>query len=246
MNKTMEKQTKIQYSVSEKIIETPRVTTLKLKPVNSTDTIYIAGQYITIYFPETGSPEGKAYSFSSSPLEKSLSITVKAMGEFSNRLTNLQVGDVVTASLPYGYFYSESEDTDMVMIAAGIGVSPFRSIIVTTLLKNPARKITLYYSAKTEVDFAFKKEFEKLQEMHNNFKVIHFVTQEERATGETQKGRIDAQKVLDTVGDTTNSEFFVCGPISFTRDIWRGLRSLGIPEGVIYTEAFFSHGGGGK
>ena len=38
-----------------------------------------------------------------------------------------------------------------------------------------------------------------------------------------------------------DAEFMICGSISSIRDMWKGLRDLGIPEETIYTEAFFSH-----
>src|ERR1044071_5893464 len=109
------------YTVLGRKEEVPGVTTLHLAFPDGKIPEYRAGQFITIYFPELHTPEGKAYSISSSPLEKHLSITVKALGEFSNKIHSLKVGDTLLASEPYGFFYSEIEDSSLVMVAAGIG-----------------------------------------------------------------------------------------------------------------------------
>lgn len=231
------------YIVKEKVIESPTVFTLHLELVNKKIPAYTAGQFITVYFPESGTPEGKAYSMSSAPIENFLNLTVKAMGEFSNRLCSLKVGDKVIGSLPYGYFYSELEDTNLIMIAAGIGVTPFRSIILNTLKNNPIRKMSLFYTARTYDDLIFKKEFDDLQKENKNFKVFYFITREKNNRSDIINQRI---AITDLVGSSSarriaDREFMICGSISFVGEIWKGLRSAEVPEEMIYTEAFFSH-----
>lgn len=229
------------YTVLDKKKETSNVTTLRLSCLTNGLPEYISGQYITVYFPEIGTPEGKAYSISSAPSEKTLNITVKSMGEFSNRLSNLKPYDSVNASLPYGYFYSESKKSHLVMMAAGIGIAPFRSMIKDLLEKNVSRNIFLFHSSRTENDIIFKKEFDDLSIAHKNFIPKYFVTRETHLSPDLIMGRMDARSIIGSLKTYENTEFMVCGSISFTRDIWKALKSAGIPEETIYTEAFFSH-----
>ena len=140
MKKKME-ENKYLYKVIDVIKESHDVSTLVLSCSNFDISDYIAGQYITVYISESNTLEGKAYSISSAPSEKNITVTVKAVGEFSNKLTSLKIGDSVSASLPYGYFCVESEDTPMVMIAGGIGITPLRSMIFDSVTKNANRKI---------------------------------------------------------------------------------------------------------
>ncbi len=56
-----------QYIVRKKIAEAPDVSTLELTLVGGGVPSFVPGQYITVYFPETGVAEGKAYSISSAP-----------------------------------------------------------------------------------------------------------------------------------------------------------------------------------
>lgn len=234
----MKEEIKYKYTVRSNVKESHDVSTLRLVLANGSVPEFISGQYVNIFFPESGASEGKAYSISNPPGEKTMDLTVKAMGEFSNRLISLQEGEMVTGSLPYGYFYSESAETTLILIAAGIGITPFRSMIKDALKKNLKRKITLLYSNKTERDIVFRKEFDDLQLKHQTLKVLYFITREEVGK-DMIKGRIEADSLRPCL--EKGAEYMICGGISFTRDIWRLLKGLGVGEENIYTEAFFSH-----
>lgn len=229
------------YIVKEKIVETPNISTLKLKLENETVPSYCSGQFITIYFPELGTPEGKAYSISSAPFEKTINITVKSIGLFSNKLCSMEPGDSFSASLPYGYFFSESGSSRLIMIAGGIGVAPFRGMILNSLKYTPLRKITLFQSSRTNEDTIFKKEFNVLVKKYDVFKVIYFLTREESYDPADFNRRMKASDIVGGNNHVKEKEFFLCGSIPFVRDIWKGLREKGVPEEMIYTEAFFSH-----
>ncbi|HEY4503603.1 MAG TPA: FAD-dependent oxidoreductase [Candidatus Paceibacterota bacterium] len=247
----IKKEIKHKYIVIDTRRETHDVLTLKIKGGNNSIPSYIPGQFITVYFPETGTPEGKSYSISSSPHEDTMNITIKTMGKFSNRLFNMKNGDEITASLPYGFFFSELDNTDMVIITGGIGIAPFRSMIYDNLLKNPLKNITLYYSNRFVDDIIFKKEFDDLEKKHSSFNVKYFITRQidtlsDKLPKNMTLERIKIENIIKNTKDNNTKkskekEFFICGSISFVRDMWRGLRESGIPEEFIYTEAFFSH-----
>lgn len=226
------------YSVEDVIQETHDVVTLKLTSEGILPS-YKAGQFITVFFPETGHLEGKSYSISSAPHEKSFNLTVKGVGLFSNKLISKKVGDTITASPPYGYFYSESETSSCVIVTGGIGISPFRSMILDVLKKTPTRKIMLLYANKTKESIIFKKEFDELEKSSDGvFSVKYYITQEE--TGDTMKhGRIPVRDILKESKNLQEPEFFICGSIAFVRDYWKELKSAGVNEETIYTEAFF-------
>lgn len=227
------------YTVTDAVREALGVTTLILASADGIPS-YIPGQFITVYLPELGTPEGKAYSISSAPGEP-LSITVSARGEFSRRLCSLSPGDTLAASAPSGYFYSESETSTLVMLAAGIGVAPFRSMMQDAARKNPARRLMLFYSSRTMADVVFSKTFDELAAAHENVEVRRFVTREDELPAGVTCGRMSAEAVARRAAEASDPEFFICGSISFVRDLWRGLRSAGVGEDRLYTEAFFSH-----
>ncbi len=154
----------------------------------------------------------------------------------------MKVGDIITASLPYGYFTNEDGDpkNTLILLAAGIGVAPFRSIIRDTVKNKPDKKIALFYSGKTLADLIFKKEFDELQKKNKNFAAYYFVTREHDLPADTLNRRMTAEDVLKKFTSPANLEFMLCGSISFNRDLWRALKFSGIPEDHIATEAFFS------
>ncbi len=161
------------------------------------------------------------------------------MGSFSKRLCSLKVGDYITASLPYGYFFTENDDTDLVLIAGGIGIAPFRSMIIDSIKNLPKRKITLFYSSQKTEDIIFFDELNKISKINKNIIIKHYITRQDNIDSKYNRGRI---KILDLVKlNTENSEFMMCGSISFVRDFWKGLKDAGIPEDLLFTEAFFSH-----
>lgn len=230
------------YSVESKVEEAPDIKTLFLKHLSGENPSFLSGQYITIYFPELKTLEGKAYSISSAPCESSFSITVQAIGEFSNRLCALSPGDHIQTSSPYGFFYSESEDSPIIMIAAGIGIAPFRSMLHTIAYKNPSRRVCLFHSIRTSRDALFGDDLHTLKSQLPNLSVFYFITREKDtvSTPFTMYRRIESSDIL-SCGLTKSTEVLICGSISFTRDMWRMLVHAGIPEDCLYTEAFFSH-----
>lgn len=226
------------YTVEKVTEETPNVRTLHLVCDKDLPPVR-AGQFITVFFPETGHAEGKSYSISNVITPNSFSLTVKGIGVFSNKLISLKSGDKISASFPYGYFYSESMTSSLIFIAGGIGVAPLRAMINESLKLNSGRKLFLFYSSKTPLDIIFRKEFDDLTEKFpETFKVKYYITQTENVGG-LEKGRIPPTDITEEAKSLPDSEFFICGSIPFVRDFWKGLKDGGVEEERIYTEAFF-------
>ncbi len=197
---------------------------------------FVPGQFITVYFPELNTPEGKSYSISTPPSKDMFEITVKAIGEFSKRLCAMTPGDVIKGSRPYGFFFSEQKDTSLVMLAAGIGITPFRSIIAQTRAESPSRRLSLFHSVRTSNELLFRSEFEGKKDLS----VQYFLTRDPSPDLPSIPRRMEATDIISNC-EPEGSEFLICGSISFVRDLWRGLKENGVREEKIYTEAFFSH-----
>ena len=228
------------YDVVGTIAESPGVTTLHILS-EGLKIAFTPGQFITVYFPELHVPEGKAYSISSSPDEPTLTITIKAMGAFSQRLCAMQAGDSFVGSDPYGFFYSEEKNTPLVMLAIGIGVTPFRSLIRHYLTEEPERDILLCQGSRTRDDRIFTKKFSSLETRYPHIRVKHFISREPDVSAGFEKGRMTEERVLSLTQNADTAEFMLCGSISFVRDMWRGLRAAEVAEERIYTEAFFTN-----
>jgi ferredoxin-NADP reductase len=201
---------------------------------------FLAGQYLTIKLPGLSPEEGKAYSIASTPDETYLRITVKTIGMFSATINQLKIGDEITTSAPYGFFYPEPADsTPLVFIVGGIGITPCFSIIKDLLSKGDTRPLHLFYSNQTEVDIIFRSELETLASHHPTFSINHFITREHPTTVNYHSGRLNAEKISELTNHLLLPEFFICGSIGFTRDLWSALKQSGIKPERLYTEGFF-------
>ncbi len=225
------------YMVTDMHREGEKVMTLVLHTKEDLSR-YRAGQFITVYFPETGHVEGKSYSVSRFLDAHTLTITVKPIGVFSRKLCSMKKGDKLSASLPYGYFYSDSTTSSLVLIAGGIGVAPFRALIHEAIEKYPARSIMLFYSAKKKNELHFFEELRQLTSHHPSFFMRAHVTKEV-VNPPVHQGRFSCEQILSLSSSLPNKEYLICGSIPFVRECWNELRALGVKDEVLYTEAFF-------
>ena len=229
-----------EHIVTKVIKNTKDISTIYFTKKDGNVPNFDAGQYITVLFKDLLPPEGKAYSLSCRPGLPYLSITVKRVGKYSNRICDLKPGDKFLVSSSYGSLF-EDYDQDITLIGAGVGIAPLFSIINDTLLKNPKRKVTLLYTNKTIKDICFLKELEELKEKHPNFKLILHVTKEKDNQIDPKfiKGRFNLKEYLkDKVLDAT-SDFILCGHINFVKDIYNDLLKCKVPVEQISTEIFF-------
>ena len=200
-----------------------------------------AGQYITVYFDDTDVREGKAYSISATPWDDELAITVKNVdGPFSRRLCALQPGDHLAISSPFGFFNAHDDAAPLVAIAAGVGVSPIRSIIRDECKKNPQRDITLYFTAPREDELVFRHEIDDLFKAHPHAQAQYFVTrQPESAVGQKRRFAVATDIPEKSLRE---ARFYLCGAETFVRDIFRSLMEAGVDETRVVTETFFESG----
>lgn len=224
---------KLHVTITRTKQENPTVTTLFFKRPFT----FTAGQYISAYFDDTDTPEGKAYSLSSRPNEAEASITVKNIhGVFSSRLCALKKGDTLTISRPYGHF-NPQVDRPLVGIVGGVGISPVWSVLSHSLESGNQHDTHLFYSNKTKQDIVFEHKLAELSSVHPQFHVRHHITRESTASKEHISGRIDIPHLLKEV--SAEAHFLICGRLDFVRSMWRDLTQLGIGDKMISTETFF-------
>jgi len=201
---------------------------------------FIGGQYLTIRIPGFEPVEGKSYSISSRAQEPMVRLTIKEMGSFSRAILAHRIGDTLTTSAPYGFFYPEQDETtDLAFIAGGIGITPCLSIIETLLYAHSSRKISLLYSNRTMHDIIFKNELDALQQLFPSLDITYFVTREEVSEPHFVHGRMTASSILSSLQAPSLTDFFICGSIDFTKGLWSELKTGGVKSTQIYTEGFF-------
>lgn len=227
-----------EWEVLAKKHETPTICTLTLVQTCGVAPPFKAGQCLTVYFPDLSETLGKQYSISSAPHEKEVRITVKVIGRFSNRLCSLVVGERVLCSLPSGTFYPTSESHAVVLLAGGMGVTPFRSIMMESIKQAPTRHMYLLHSSKTRYDMPFADELCALAKKHSRAHVTHFLTQTPPGAYEAHYRRIRFDDVSPICSDEP-IEFLISGSLAFVLNQKQVLLERGISRSMIHTESYF-------
>lgn len=181
----------------------------------------------------------RAFSISSSPMQKGFVETaVKEeengfVSKYLNRIA--EVNDAVAISGPYGHFcFSESEADEIVLLAAGSGITPMMSILRYIADKKLSTRALLIYSNRSIEDTIFFKELEELEEKNPNIKIIFTMTRQ--PDWPSEKGRITAETIKRQVADISKPTYFICGSPDFSSACKEMLLSNKVPEQRIKTE----------
>ena len=200
---------------------------------------YKAGQFMFITIKNGKEEMKKHFTISSSPTEGDyIEFTKKLTGhEFSNALDALKVGDWAKIDVPYGNFTFEGEFEAIGMLSGGIGITPLRSICKYCTDMRLSTNITLLHSSHSESDIIFREEFEEMQELNRNLKVIFTVSEPgESWTG--LRGRINARMIERNIPDYVERVFYICGPPAMVESMENLLKDLGVPKKQIKKEIF--------
>jgi predicted ferric reductase len=215
--------------------EAPNITTLVMeKP----DIQYIPGQYgfISLKFGENWE-SWHPFSLTSIKTEKHLSMTIKGLGDFTNRVREVKQGDTVKIDAAFGSFCSQLQpDTRYIMIAGGVGVTPIYGILKELKDLTEPPNVILFYSVHHETDILFKKDLDEWFEKIPNWKLHYICTSQPDWPG--IKGRLSADKIYSLCEKDISGTFFLCGPVNMVNTIIPFLRSQGVPRRKIKREQF--------
>jgi glycine betaine catabolism B len=217
------------------IDETPDTKTFR---VQNPGIDFYPGQFFMVRFEDSDTFK-RAYSVASSPEEKShMDITMNLVGDFTKKLWQTKINDILVFKGPYGKFYfNETMGQDIVLIGGGLGIVPMMSIIRYCRDKNLKNKINLIYSVRTPNDITYREELEKIKFTTNNFKYAVTVTRpDEKSLWTGKTGRIDTGLLKNNIGDVKNSLFYLCGPLGFVKSAISILETLGAGKDQIKTD----------
>ena len=209
------------------------------------------GQYLTLSAKLDARSIVRCYSLSDSPRQDYYRITVKKIrgtgsnepGKFSSYLNDeLKEGDIVDVKAPRGSFFLDCESNrPVVLLAAGIGVTPIVSMLNYIVQTNSTRQVYLFMGARDGANHPFKKQ---LSTVANEFSNVHLVTCYS-APREDDKHGVDFDRVgrvgVDLLRETlpsSNFEYYLCGPPAFIDSLTSGLKEWGVPNDDVKLEAF--------
>ncbi len=204
------------------------------------------GQFITLRLPvETGSsPILRSYSLTATadPRHYPISIKQELHGVAGRYLhEHIQVGDTIEVAAPRGDFVLRAGARPVVLISAGIGVTPVLAMLRALTNQASTRSVWWLYSARNSEQHPFAREVEALlRVLPNSHRVIAYSqplpTDRLRVDFDIE-GHLDIND-LGRLEIPHDADFYLCGPASFTRDFNDGLASWSISPGQIHVEHF--------
>jgi ferredoxin-NADP reductase len=203
-----------------------------------------AGQFMRLTLidpPETDS-EGNARTFSiaSAPCEDSLMIATRMRDSaFKRVLKAMALGTRVVARGPYGALtLDEGAATPAGFLTGGIGITPFRSILIQAAHDQLARSTVLFYSNRRPEDAAFLEELSGLQGKLAGFKFVGVMTDMagSKLTWDGATGRIDLDMLKNHIDDLTAPVYYVAGPPGMVEAMLKMLSAAG--AGDVRVERF--------
>lgn len=211
---------------------------------------FLPGQYLTIKIELTAMEAiQRCYSLSDSPSWKHLRITVKRVpgGRGSNWLhDNAKAGTILAVRAPAGHFIANARVSQpLILIGAGIGITPLLSILKSVRTTQPQRRIDLYYQVRDLLNAVLLREIAEAVSNHPAFRLFLYVSRppEEIQAWVAGTGRLKVKHVLDSSQPMATSEqpqFMICGPDEMMDSFRAGLINAGMDPTNIITEAFLA------
>jgi ferredoxin-NADP reductase/uncharacterized protein YcbX len=224
---------------------TPTVRTFRLGAVGGGPLpfTYLPGQFLNIEPTVDGSLHRRCYTIASSPTQPDYcEITVKHEqgGVVSRHLhEKFKEGMHLNVAGPSGRFTFTGEEADgIVLIGAGVGITPLMSVIRYLMDRNWPGTIDLIYSAKTEREIIFRDELRALAKACPNLRVTITLTQESGTRWTGSRGRLSAELLRQAIPDWTNRRVHICGPVEMADQCKRMLSEIGVAPEQIQSEAF--------
>jgi ferredoxin-NADP reductase/MOSC domain-containing protein YiiM len=202
------------------------------------------GQYLTVRVTGAGEPAPvRSYSLSSAPGAAGYRISVKQEphGVVSGYLhAKLRQDAVLDVAAPRGEFVLDGGTTPVLLVSAGIGVTPVLAMLHALADQRSTREVWWLHAARGPAEHPLAQEAHALlaELPHAHEQVFYTAaTEAERASAHALAGRISAA-ALTALGLPAGGHAFVCGPERFMTDMRTLLTGLGVADADISTELF--------
>lgn len=205
-----------------------------------------AGQFIdmTLLGPSETDSEGntRGFSIASGPHEETLMVTTRMRDTaFKRVLKIMPIGTAVKIEGPFGDLtLPNNASRTLVFLAGGIGITPFRSMLVRAAEEKLTHRIFLFYSNRRPEDAPFLEELQALERQNSNYKIIPSMTEMEKSdrlwNGET--GLINQEMLARHLKDAKSPIYYIAGPPAMVKGLHQMLNKAGVDDDDIRAEEF--------
>jgi predicted ferric reductase len=214
---------------------------LVVAPKGHAGLAFIAGQFAWLRVGATPfSVNENPFSIATAPAPHGkIGFVIKEVGDFTRSISRLYPGERAWLDGPYGNLIVQGEDIDhIVMVAGGVGVAPFLSILRALALAGDERPVSLVYGNRHQTQIVYPRELSNLAGARN-VSVVH-VLSEPPPNWSGKTGLIGPALLRDVLGTAPISRglYLLCGPPGMITAAERALLELGVPSDRIRTERF--------
>jgi ferredoxin-NADP reductase len=193
-----------------------------------------AGQYLHYTLPHPEADDRgveRWFTISSAPSEKNIMITTRISGErsssFKTALVALKPGDTIEADEPEGDFVITDPSRNMIFVAGGIGITPYRSMLVESAAQGQKLHVRLLYPNRTN-DIPFREELDRLAQENHDLQIEYIV----------QPDRLDNQKLEQIIHETDNPIVYISGPEPMVEALTEEVGKMGVSGDNIRSDYF--------
>lgn len=186
------------------------------------------------------------FSFSSSAESHDrVTFTIKSFERFTREVSTLVEGEYVYVDGPHGSFNLDEEATvadgsrtgPLVLVGAGVGVTPLLSMLATLADRGSTRECHLWLANREESSIVCAQELAEL-ETRLDLTVVHILSNPGPGwTGE--EGRLDVDFVRRHLpSDPAQGTYFMCGPVGLMDTVQAEIAAAGVPRSRVHAERF--------
>jgi predicted ferric reductase len=173
-----------------------------------------------------GCSEYHPFTISGVGPEGRLALGIKALGDCTRHLQDVEPGVAVRVQGAFGTFFADVAAGPALWIAGGVGITPFLAVLRR---QPPVHPVRLIYLHRDGADGAYRQELLALAAAHPHVELVEY------ATGD---GQPELDKIIPAVADLAGRECYLCGPPGLVAAAIGVLRMRGVPPSRIHSERF--------
>lgn len=197
------------------------IANIKIFSFETASLSWLPGQYQAYILPQAGSESKdnlRYFTIASAPSENRIDICTRMTGSsFKEALDALRPGDIIeTNNLGGDFLWHQDDKEPIVLIAAGIGITPYRSMLLERLKNNQSLNAQLIYFNRDD-KIAFLETFEQLASSHPEFKFLPVVGK-----------HVSAEEILNLAPQAKDGTVYISGPESMVEKVGGELKDMKI------------------
>jgi predicted ferric reductase len=212
------------------IPETPGVVSIVIEGRHLSELQAEPGQFFRWRFLTVGSwATAHPFSLSAPVVGNRLRLTVKTLGDGSERLQRVPVGTRVVAEGPYGAMTAARRTRrDVLLVAGGVGITPMRALF-QTMPTTPGQDLMLLYRARDRDQLVFREELDALA-AHRQARVVYLLG--------SDPDLLSARSLARLVPGLADRDVYLCASPGLSAALRRSLRQAGVPSAQLHEERF--------